>query len=119
MVGMAPRRKRGRRVLEVGPKARVIFAAIWIAGQSALILTAGRRSEAAFGFRMFSESSTLSFSLTREIDAPSGHGERPVILLRVEASNQPDDRCRVVPTQLLADPGTGFVVRPETVGVIT
>lgn len=61
-------------VVELGPRARVGFAAIWLAGQVALVLTAGRRSDAAFGFRMFSESSTVSFSLAREIDAPSGHG---------------------------------------------
>lgn len=61
-------------VVELGPRARVVFAAIFLAGQVALVLTAGRRSDAAFGFRMFSESSTLSFTLSRQLDAPSGHG---------------------------------------------
>ena len=66
------------RVFELGPRARTIFAAIWIAGQSALVLTAGRRSDAAFGFRMFSESSTIVISLSREVEAPSGHGTTQV-----------------------------------------
>jgi hypothetical protein len=58
--------------------AKVAFAATWIAGQAALILTAGARPDAAFGFRMFPESSTLSYRLFREVDAPSGHGTVPV-----------------------------------------
>jgi hypothetical protein len=46
----------------------------WIAGQAALILTASRRADAAFGFRMFAESSTIAAHLSREVEAPSGHG---------------------------------------------
>src|SRR5262245_40906588 len=55
-------------------KAKVGFAAAWIAGQAALVLTAGQRPDGAFGFRMFSESSTVSVRLFRHVDAPSGHG---------------------------------------------
>ncbi len=39
-----------------------------------LIATAGRRPDHAFGFRMFSESSTLHVALLRDIDSPTGHG---------------------------------------------
>ena len=61
-------------MLDLGPNARVIFAALYLSGQAALIATAGRRPDAAFGFRMFSESSTLKASLSRAVEAPSGHG---------------------------------------------
>ncbi|WP_394843622.1 hypothetical protein LZC95_42055 [Pendulispora brunnea] len=53
---------------------RMAFAALYLAGQLALILTAGDRSDNAFGFRMFHESSTLNVRLVRYIEAPSGHG---------------------------------------------
>ncbi|HEY2510778.1 MAG TPA: hypothetical protein VGI39_07980 [Polyangiaceae bacterium] len=53
---------------------RTAFAVSWIAGQAALILTASRRADAAFGFRMFAESSTIAAHLSREVEAPSGHG---------------------------------------------
>jgi len=54
--------------------AKVAFAAVWLTGQVALIATAGSRPDGAFGFRMFPESSTLSYRLFRDVDAPSGHG---------------------------------------------
>lgn len=54
--------------------ARAAFAVAWIAGQAALILSASRRPDALFGFRMFAESSTIEAHLTRDIEAPSGHG---------------------------------------------
>ncbi len=46
---------------------RLVFAAVWIATQIALVLTAGSRPDGAFGFRMFSESSTLRLALYREL----------------------------------------------------
>ena len=45
--------------------ARVAFAAVWIGVQATLISTAGERPDAAFGFRMFAESSTIEAQLTR------------------------------------------------------
>ena len=54
--------------------ARAAFVAIWLLGQGALVLTAGRRADAAFGFRMFSESTTISITLSREVLAPTGEG---------------------------------------------
>ena len=41
------------------------------------MLTASNRADAAFGFRMFAESSTLSASLTRVVEVPGG-GTREV-----------------------------------------
>lgn len=61
-------------MFELGPNARVAFAALYLGGQIALIATAGRRADAAFGFRMFSESSTLHAALYRAVEAPSGYG---------------------------------------------
>src|SRR6202042_2647064 len=57
---------------------RVAFACAWIGTQAALVLTAGSRPDAVFGFLMFSESSTIAAHLTREVEAPSGHGTVPV-----------------------------------------
>lgn len=44
--------------------------------QVALVITADRRPDAAFGFRMFSESSTLKFSLYREVEGSDGRDTR-------------------------------------------
>lgn len=58
----------------MGPRARTAFAAAYLAAQVAAIASAAGRSDHIFGFRMFSESSTLNVALFRRIDAPSGHG---------------------------------------------
>lgn len=58
----------------MGPRARTAFAAAYLTAQVAAIASAGSRSDHIFGFRMFSESSTLNVALFRQIDAPSGHG---------------------------------------------
>jgi hypothetical protein len=66
------------RVLDLGPRARVVFAACWIAGQGALVLTAGARPDHSFGFRMFPEASTIEIHVqrvlrdTRAVPAPGG-----------------------------------------------
>jgi len=65
-------------VLDLGPRARVAFAACWIAGQATLIFTAGARADHAFGFRMFPEASTLEIHLSREVGGqvvPAPRGE--------------------------------------------
>jgi len=59
-------------VLNLGPGVRVAFAACWLAGQIALVLTAARRSDGAFGFRMFPEASTIEIRLAREIESGGG-----------------------------------------------
>jgi hypothetical protein len=59
-------------------KAKAALAGAWIVGQAILIGTAGQRPDAAFGFRMFSESSTIAVRLFRQVDSPSGHGTMPV-----------------------------------------
>jgi len=52
-------------VIDLGPRARVAFAAFWLAGQAALILTASERPDHIFGFRMFPEASTIQIRLSR------------------------------------------------------
>ena len=55
--------------LDLGRRARVLVAVTWIAGQSALILTASRRADHIFGFRMFPEASTIEIHLWRDAGA--------------------------------------------------
>lgn len=65
-------------LLDLGPQARVAFAACWLAGQSALVLTAGGRADGAFGFHMFPEASTLEIHLQRRVGdrvVPAARGE--------------------------------------------
>ena len=45
---------------------KLAFTVAWVAGQAALVTTAGSRPDGAFGFRMFSESSTIEVRLFRE-----------------------------------------------------
>lgn len=64
-------------MFDLGPRARVAFAALVFGGQAALVLTAPLRSDAIFGFRMFPEASTLEIHLQREtasgtLAAPKG-----------------------------------------------
>ncbi len=66
----------------MGPRARTAFAAAYLAAQVIAITSAASRSDHIFGFRMFSESSTLNVALFRRIDAPSGHG-----ILKVHVEN--------------------------------
>ena len=68
-----------RRASSIPPAPRGIrdaacvgFAALWIATQAALVLTADSRPDAIFGFRMFSESSTIAAHLSREVAGPGG-----------------------------------------------
>jgi hypothetical protein len=62
-LGSGDGRKRG-----VG-LARVAFAAAWILGQAALVLSAGARPDHIFGFRMFPEASTVEIHLSRDTAA--------------------------------------------------
>jgi hypothetical protein len=45
----------------------VLFAIAWVGVQVALVLSAERRVDGAFGFRMFTESSSIRMSLYREL----------------------------------------------------
>ena len=52
-------------IFDLGPRARVVFVALWLGAQVALIATASLRPEHAFAFRMFSESTTDVLHLSR------------------------------------------------------
>ncbi len=55
---------------------RIFVALLWVSLQFALVMTASRRADGAFGFRMFSESSTVKLALYREVDGPDGKRAR-------------------------------------------
>jgi hypothetical protein len=50
------------------PWLRSLFAAAWLIAQAVLILTAERRSNHAFGFRMFEENTLVELRLSRLVD---------------------------------------------------
>ena len=54
-------------MVDLGPRARVAFAAAWLAVQAGLVLTAGARVDRIFGFRMFPEASTMEVHLSRVV----------------------------------------------------
>ncbi len=54
----------------------MVFAVAWVSLQVALVLTADRRLDAAFAFRMFNESSSIRMALYREIALPDGQRTR-------------------------------------------
>jgi hypothetical protein len=68
-----------RIVLDLGPTVRVFFAGVYLAIQATLVWTASARADRAFGFQMFNESSTMIILLSREVEAPSGHGTIAVL----------------------------------------
>ena len=55
---------------------RIAFAVAWVSAQVALVITADRRPDGAFGFRMFSESSTIKIVLYREVKGEDGQPKR-------------------------------------------
>lgn len=55
---------------------RILFGVVWVSAQIGLVITADRRPDAAFGFRMFSESSTVKIVLYREIASEDGQRQR-------------------------------------------
>jgi hypothetical protein len=56
--------------------ARLLFMLVWVGLQSTLILTADRRADSAFGFRMLDESNTMRVVLFREVVEPGGRSQR-------------------------------------------
>jgi len=65
-------------VIDLRPRARVVVAACWLAGQATLVLTACGRPDRIFGFQMFPEASTVEIRLSRETgrgDFPAPRGE--------------------------------------------
>jgi hypothetical protein len=55
---------------------RIAFAFAWVATQVVLVITADRRPDGAFGFRMFAESSTVKITLYREVVGEDGQRKR-------------------------------------------
>lgn len=55
---------------------RVVFAVAWVGLQIGLVLTADRRPDGALGYRMFTESTTMSVTLYRDIVGDDGVRKR-------------------------------------------
>jgi hypothetical protein len=64
------------RVVSPWRPLRVVFAAFWIGGQAALVLTAGGRPDHIFGFRMFPEASTIEIHLWRDTGGGAARAAR-------------------------------------------
>ncbi len=63
-----------------GRLGRALVCAIWIGGQTTLVLTGTQRADGAFAFRMFPESSTIEFTLYRDVISQSGHGTDEIVV---------------------------------------
>jgi hypothetical protein len=59
-------------MLDLGPRGRVVLAALWIAAQLALVGTSRGRVDGAFGYRALPSSTTVTLSLSREVASPEG-----------------------------------------------
>lgn len=55
---------------------RLVVAVVWVSVQVALVLTASRRVDAIFGFRILPESSSIKIALHRELVAEDGKRKR-------------------------------------------
>jgi hypothetical protein len=59
-------------MLDLGPRGRVVLAALWIGAQLALVGTSRGRVDGAYGYRALPSSTTVTLSLSREIAMPEG-----------------------------------------------
>ena len=59
-------------MLDLGPRGRVVLAALWIGAQLALVGTSRGRVDGAFGFRALPSSTTVTLSLSREVASSEG-----------------------------------------------
>ena len=60
---MRPRRS----LLDLGPRTRVAFAALYVAVMAAVIVSAQFRPDHVFGFQMFNQSSKIEIHLARKV----------------------------------------------------
>ena len=61
-----------RSVLDLGPRARVVFALVYVGVMLGVVISAQFRPDHVFGFQMFNESSTVNIHLFRRV---RGHRE--------------------------------------------
>jgi hypothetical protein len=59
-------------VLDLGPRARVVFALLFFAAELALVISAPWRVDRVFGFEMFNGSSDIRIELARRLRDRSG-----------------------------------------------
>lgn len=55
-------------MLDLGPRSRVAFAALWVGMQVVLVATASRRADGVFAFSGVTQSNVVCVHLDREID---------------------------------------------------
>jgi hypothetical protein len=60
-----------RSVLDLGPRARVVFASVYVLVMIAVVVSAQFRPDHVFGFQMFNESSTVNIHLFRRLRGQS------------------------------------------------
>jgi len=65
--------------LDLGPRARAVFAAAYVALLLVAITHGQTAPDHVFGFQMFNESSKLRITLFREVNTPSGRRLVPVV----------------------------------------
>lgn len=56
-----------RSLLELGPRARAVFAALYVGVMFSVVASAQLRPDRVFGFQMFNESSTVNIHLFRRL----------------------------------------------------
>jgi hypothetical protein len=54
-------------LLDLGPRGRALFCALFFGGEALLVATADLRSDRSYGFRMFPESSMITVHLSRRM----------------------------------------------------
>jgi hypothetical protein len=62
----------GRSILDLGPRARVVFGVVYVSVMLVVIAGAQTRPDHVFGFQMFNETSTLNVHLFRRIRGRPG-----------------------------------------------
>jgi hypothetical protein len=98
-------------VIELSRRARALFSAAFVAGQAALVLTAGLRADRAFGFRMFGESSTMVIHLSRDLGPEGAPALVPITAGQWEAASADGARRLVRWTDRVKDPSLAIFDR--------
>jgi hypothetical protein len=98
-----------RSPLELGPRARVVFAVLYVGVMLSVVVSAQFRPDRVFGFQMFNESSTVNIHLFRRVRASA----RLVPLVNGEFTDGPPGAPRLWRwTDRVHDPTLGRLDAP-------
>jgi hypothetical protein len=93
-----------RSLLELGPRARVVFAVLYVGVMLSVVASAQFRPDRVFGFQMFNESSTVNIHLFRRVRT----SPRLLPLVNGEFSDGPPGAPRLIRwTDRVHDPTLG------------